>query len=425
MDAVRHIRELQQFKDVIIAQCHLHSFTYDFHLRMLSRYLVGKDKMLFSPGYNTHAFLVDFLEYYGCRPPNARNCVYEERCTYNLQHGVRGGDVWDHFLSCEKAYGWTVLKLKNSEERVTEQRRDDFMLVSSETAASSDGMKEMFRVVLRDRRLERDELHLGAESDGDVHRVAVQGSAPRRHRKPACNDDGTIPGEHVTYIHFLSTRQRILQKEVEDAVSQFSSQLSTCVREAEFLCRRASMWKQVLLPKTGRSAQPTTGLSSIFLGSNPNRSLDPWHQLRSVTHHDTMEPSKLKTLISIVSQHYMECREPRLQELLKGSNCARLCRFLFARYGPDRCRFFEFPNSAEKCLILTNPDLDAMFLIECAGETTPTFSVLLKEADLVEDTQDESKLFRQQRLDIAFDDLVACVTAFLWTDLLQKPPGTQ
>ncbi|ETN86035.1 hypothetical protein NECAME_06110, partial [Necator americanus] len=76
-DAVRKIRELQQFKDLITTQCHIHSFTYDFHLRMLSKYLVGKDKVLFSPGYNTHAFLVDFLEYYGCRPPSARNCVYE------------------------------------------------------------------------------------------------------------------------------------------------------------------------------------------------------------------------------------------------------------------------------------------------------------------------------------------------------------
>ncbi|VDO64853.1 unnamed protein product, partial [Haemonchus placei] len=291
----------------------------------------------------------------------------------------------------------------NSEERSTEQRRDDFMLVSSESTMSTDGSKELFRVVLRDRRHEREELHLlfyliavatdqtspleeerhredsrqsevgefknfekkkevppvesvkdieqmvnrindddadgslssrrrfssgghlqssttaalsinkppnlvsdaesilnsprcsegflkGAESDGDVHRVTVQGNAPRRHRKPAYNDDGTIPGEHVTYIHFLSTRQRILQKEVEDAVSQFSLQLTSCVKEAEFLCRRAIMWKQ--------------------------------------------------------------------------------------------------------CLIVTNPDLDAMFMIECVGETTPTLSVLLKEADLVEDTQDESKLFR-------------------------------
>lgn len=41
--------------------------------------------MLFSPGYNTHAFLVDFLEYYGCRPPNARNCVYE-------------GGFWDYLV---------------------------------------------------------------------------------------------------------------------------------------------------------------------------------------------------------------------------------------------------------------------------------------------------------------------------------------
>ncbi|RCN51871.1 hypothetical protein ANCCAN_01959 [Ancylostoma caninum] len=549
-DAVRKIRELQQFKDLISTQCHLHSFTYDFHLRMLSKYLVGKDKVLFSPGYNTQAFLVDFLEYYGCRPPSARNCVYEERCTYSLQHGVRGSDVWDHFLSCDKTYGWTVLKLKNSEERSTDQRRDDFMLVSSVQANSNDGLrirliigfkpKELFRVVLRDRRVDRDGLQLvfyliavateqtspmeeerhredsrqsevgefknvekkkgapirqstedadmmrranvddmmrdgdfstssrrrfssgghlhaaatalaankpqnlvsdaesilnsprcsegflkGAESDGDVHRVTVQGIAPRRHRKPGYNEDGTIPGEHVTYVHFLSGRQRILQKEVEDAVSQYSTQLAGYVKEAEFLCRRASMWKQVLLRKPGRSTQPPTGLSSIFLGSNPNRSLDPWQPLRSVLHHDAMRPSELKTLISVVSQIYMESREPRLRELLKGTNCARLCRFLFARFGPDRCRFFEFPNSTEKCLILTNPDLDAMFLIECPTDTTPTLSVLLKEPDLVEDTQDESKLFRQHRLDIAFDDLVACVTAFLWSDLLQKPPGTQ
>ncbi|VDM65306.1 unnamed protein product, partial [Strongylus vulgaris] len=139
-DAVRKIRELQHFKDLISIQCHLHSFTYDFHLRMLSKYLVGKDNVLFSPGYNTHAFLVDFLEYYGCRPPSARNCVYEERCAYNLQYGVRGSNVWDHFLSCDKNYKWRVLKLKNSEERMSDQRRDDFMLVSSVPATSNDGV---------------------------------------------------------------------------------------------------------------------------------------------------------------------------------------------------------------------------------------------------------------------------------------------
>ncbi|VDM55174.1 unnamed protein product [Angiostrongylus costaricensis] len=141
------------------------------------------------------------------------------------------------------------------------------------------------------------------------------------------------------------------------------------------------------------------------------RSPDSWNQLRSVSHHDTMKPSELKTLISIVSQHFMESREPRLCELLRGLNCSRLCRFLLARFGPDRCRFFEFPSSFEKCLILTNPDLDAMFLVECVSDTTPTLSILLKESDLVEDTQDESKLFRMVRVVLLTMGLMLVVAA--------------
>ena len=32
---------------------------------------------MFRPGYHMNAFLVDFMQYYGCRPAFARNCVYE------------------------------------------------------------------------------------------------------------------------------------------------------------------------------------------------------------------------------------------------------------------------------------------------------------------------------------------------------------
>lgn len=34
-------------------------------------------KVLFNPGFDTNAFLVDFLRYYGSRPPHARNAIYE------------------------------------------------------------------------------------------------------------------------------------------------------------------------------------------------------------------------------------------------------------------------------------------------------------------------------------------------------------
>ncbi|VDM60227.1 unnamed protein product [Angiostrongylus costaricensis] len=207
-DSVQHIRELEHFKDVIVTECHLHSFTYDFHLRMLSKYL-------------------------------------------------------------------------NSEES-TEQRRDDFMLVSSELKGSNDGTKELFRVVLRDNRHDRSELHLvfyliavateikspleeerhredsrqsevgefknfekkepadrdnTEEVDAMIKRIidgdlpsVVDGNFPTPVRRrfssgghlrtsptlpplnKTLNIDGTIPGEQVTYVHFLSARQRSLQK---------------------------------------------------------------------------------------------------------------------------------------------------------------------------------------------------------------------
>lgn len=40
-EVVQELRELEQRKDELVQKCHVHSFTYDFHLRMVSRYLVG------------------------------------------------------------------------------------------------------------------------------------------------------------------------------------------------------------------------------------------------------------------------------------------------------------------------------------------------------------------------------------------------
>lgn len=36
------------FQDELVAACHVHSFTYDFHLRMLSKYLLGRDHVGFT-----------------------------------------------------------------------------------------------------------------------------------------------------------------------------------------------------------------------------------------------------------------------------------------------------------------------------------------------------------------------------------------
>uniref|UniRef100_A0A915AZD3 Protein SZT2 n=1 Tax=Parascaris univalens TaxID=6257 RepID=A0A915AZD3_PARUN len=140
-------RELESLKDDLISKGHVHSFTYDFHLRMVATYLVGGQQVLFNQGYNTNAFLIDFLQYYGCRPPYARNCVYEERVEFS-QLPVDSGLIWEHFL-VQKSTEWRVVRLKPLNTGASDQ----FMLVSEECKEYLGQMYKAIRVVLHDQQL--------------------------------------------------------------------------------------------------------------------------------------------------------------------------------------------------------------------------------------------------------------------------------
>ncbi|KAI1712494.1 KICSTOR complex protein SZT2 [Ditylenchus destructor] len=122
------LRHLDRVKNELMQKSHVHSFTYDFHLRIVAKYLTGGTQVLFNPGYNTNAFLTDFLQYYGCRPSFARNCIYEEniQCTH-LQ--VSHSNIWEFFLDNEQQFGWNVVRLKTLDQS---NSADEFMLVSKE-----------------------------------------------------------------------------------------------------------------------------------------------------------------------------------------------------------------------------------------------------------------------------------------------------
>jgi hypothetical protein len=71
---------------------HMHSFTYDYHLRAIHAYLSGK-KLLFRHGYHLTACLDDFIKYYTKGPNFARNLIYagqyrflsrDKNCSMNL-----------------------------------------------------------------------------------------------------------------------------------------------------------------------------------------------------------------------------------------------------------------------------------------------------------------------------------------------------
>ena len=55
---------------------HLHSFTYDFHLRCIHSYIAGTGKWSLQHGYHITRFLDDFVKYYSKAPNYARNLVY-------------------------------------------------------------------------------------------------------------------------------------------------------------------------------------------------------------------------------------------------------------------------------------------------------------------------------------------------------------
>lgn len=54
---------------------HMHSFTYDFHLRAVCAYVADR-QLLFTPGYHLSSFLSDFIKYYNKGPNFARNLIY-------------------------------------------------------------------------------------------------------------------------------------------------------------------------------------------------------------------------------------------------------------------------------------------------------------------------------------------------------------
>lgn len=62
--------------DKIKINMHLHSFTYDFHLRCIHSYIAGTGPWSLQQGYHLTHFLDDFIKYYSKAPNYARNLIY-------------------------------------------------------------------------------------------------------------------------------------------------------------------------------------------------------------------------------------------------------------------------------------------------------------------------------------------------------------
>ncbi|XP_050313415.1 KICSTOR complex protein SZT2-like [Anthonomus grandis grandis] len=91
---------------------HLHSFTYDYHLRLMFNYISGNHGKL-PDKYNVQQFLHDFLKYYNKAPNFARNLVHADTLTIdNLV--TEGKQLFDYLLRNVNHYGFKVLEMDDS-----------------------------------------------------------------------------------------------------------------------------------------------------------------------------------------------------------------------------------------------------------------------------------------------------------------------
>ncbi|KAK0161678.1 hypothetical protein PV327_008097 [Microctonus hyperodae] len=94
---------------------HLHSFTYDFHLRCIYSYIAGGGHWSLQQGYDLIHFLDDFLKYYSKAPNFARNLVDSDTVTIsNLTTPAH--TLYAYLLSHERTYGMQVFGMTNAQD---------------------------------------------------------------------------------------------------------------------------------------------------------------------------------------------------------------------------------------------------------------------------------------------------------------------
>uniref|UniRef100_A0A158R553 Protein SZT2 n=1 Tax=Syphacia muris TaxID=451379 RepID=A0A158R553_9BILA len=87
-------------KDLIVALLHVQSFTYDFHLRTVEKYLIGGIDVLFDPGYDTHSLLSNFMLCFKGRSARSRNALMGGTLEIT-DLSVDEGLLWNYLLSCD------------------------------------------------------------------------------------------------------------------------------------------------------------------------------------------------------------------------------------------------------------------------------------------------------------------------------------
>ncbi|XP_049514126.1 KICSTOR complex protein SZT2 isoform X2 [Dermacentor silvarum] len=101
--------EFTEDLDKIRVNMHMHSFTYDYHLRTIHSYISGQ-QLLFKHGYHLTSFLDDFVKYYQKSPNYARNLIYAGSVVIPSVN-VAPNQLYNYIIGHNKLYGMKVIRM--------------------------------------------------------------------------------------------------------------------------------------------------------------------------------------------------------------------------------------------------------------------------------------------------------------------------
>lgn len=95
--------------DNIKVTMHLHSFTYDYHLRSMYSYISGR-AVTFNPGYHLISFVDDFRKYYQKAPNYARNHILSGEVVVK-DLAVDGQQLYNYIVTHNTSYNLDILEM--------------------------------------------------------------------------------------------------------------------------------------------------------------------------------------------------------------------------------------------------------------------------------------------------------------------------
>ncbi|RZF32788.1 hypothetical protein LSTR_LSTR011434 [Laodelphax striatellus] len=345
---------------------HLHSFTYDYHLRCLHWFISNK-QVLLRPGYHITSFLDDFIKYYTKAPNYARSLVFSDSMLVR-DISTPAMQLFNYLLNNEKDYNMEVYCMlpfsENSQENEfvlvqlsqTPQiiykdahdmkQTDDFdvtLMISQEENPDPNTLSLHFYLLLTSRRELYPNLEIerklgkfcpvstassptetdGSERRGENLAIPVTIHDPSQHNE--------IRPESVNYLGYYSSHEQLMQQLILEQAEAARRHIIWMASQGSLDCRTHLLWNKLM--------------SNYPLNN-------------TLTHGELIE------LCNLAQVDLLSAIDPRLSPLLSQSLTwyQSLVKVLAAKYS-DLCRTFTSPDNNVQHFLILHPKLMKGFVM--------------------------------------------------------------